>query len=94
MKRPRLLISTILSIIIVLTVVRVGIENSISTTGIELMALQEKAEKYKKENAIMEEKYLESTSLTKISSVAKEKGFVEVNNQMYLSTPLPLALNQ
>ena len=94
MKRPRLLVTLILMTILVLAVVRVSIENSISTTGGELLVLQEQVEKYRKENTVLEEKYLENSSLTKISSVAREKGFVEAKNQMYLSTPLPLALNQ
>lgn len=94
MKRPRFLITLVLLLIIALAVVRVGIENSISTTGSDLLALQNKVDVYKKENALLEEKYLENSSLTKISSVAKEKGFVSASNQVYLSTPLPLALNQ
>jgi cell division protein FtsL len=94
MKRPRILITLILGIIIALSVVRIGIENSISTTGIELVALQESVEKYKKENALLSERYLEESSLTKIASVAAEKGFVQAKNQMYLSAPLPLALKK
>lgn len=92
MKRPRLLITLVLLLIIALSIVRIGIENSISTTGIELMALQEKAEKYSKENALLEEKYLEDSSLTKIASAAAEKGFVAAKSHVYLSAPLPLAL--
>ncbi|HVF69740.1 MAG TPA: hypothetical protein VNA13_04225 [Xanthomonadales bacterium] len=92
MKRPKRLIIFIFLIIFALAVVRVSIENSISTTGIELMAYQERIEGYKKSNAQLEERYLEKSSLTKISSVAREKGFVESKTQLYLSTPLPLAL--
>lgn len=92
MKRSKSLITFIFLIIVALSVVRVSIENSISTTGIELMAHQERIEEYKKFNAQLEEKYLEKSSLTKISSVARRSGFVESKNQVYISTPLPLAL--
>lgn len=92
MKRPKRLISFIFLIIFMLSVVRVSIENSISTTGIEVMALQEKLEVYKKENSQLEERYLASSSLTNISEIAQKKGFVESKNPVYLTDPLPLAL--
>jgi cell division protein FtsL len=94
MKRPKRLISFIFLIILALSVVRVSIENNISTTGVELMSLQEKLETYKKENSQLEESYLASSSLTKISEIAQKKGFVESKNPVYFSTPLPLALKQ
>ncbi len=92
MKRPKSLIIFIFLIIAALSIVRVSIENSISTTGIELMAHQTRIEEYKKSNAQLEEKYLEKSSLTKISSVARRNGFVESKSQVYISTPRPLAL--
>ncbi|HUQ85009.1 MAG TPA: hypothetical protein VM077_01685 [Candidatus Limnocylindrales bacterium] len=92
MKRPKRLIIFIFLIIISLAVARVTIENSISTTGVELIGYEEKIEEYKKSNAQLEERYLEKSSLTKISVSAREKGFIESKNQVYLSTPLPLAI--
>lgn len=94
MKRPRLLISLIVLVILALSIVRITIENSISTAGTELLKLQANVEVYKKSNAILQEKYLEDSSLTKIASSAADKGFVPAKNQVYLSTPLPLALKQ
>lgn len=94
MKRPRLLITIILLTILILAIVRVTVENSISTTGSELLKLQTKLEVYKKSNALLQEKYLEVSSLTKIASSAGQLGFVPVKNQVYLSTPLPLALKR
>lgn len=91
MKRTRRLISFIFVIIILLSVVRVSIENSISTTGIELMSLQERLDSYKKENSQLEERYLTDSSLTNISKKAQKTGFIEAKNAVYLSTPLPLA---
>lgn len=92
MKRPKRLISFIFLIIIALSVVRVTVENSISTTGITLVKLQERLASYKKDNALLAERYLQDSSFLSIASKAAEKGFVESKNQVYLSTPLPLAL--
>lgn len=94
MKRPVKVIITIFLVIFALCVVRVALENSISTTGVELQGLQNKVEAYRKANSILQEKYLEDSSLTHIASAAAEKGFVLAKNQVYLSTPLPLALKQ
>ena len=74
--------------------VRVTVENSISTTGIELMKLQEEVAAYKKDNALLQEKYLANSSLINIAAKARKKGFVDSTNQVYLSAPLPLALKQ
>jgi cell division protein FtsL len=94
MKRPRLLITIILFTILVLSIGRVTVENNISTAGTELLKLQAKVDDYKKSNAILQEKYLEDSSLTKIASSAAQKGFIVAKNQVYLSTPLPLALKR
>jgi len=58
------------------------------------MNLQNRIEAYKKTNAMLSEKYLEDSSLTTIAAKAKEKGFIDAKDQVYLSTPLPLALKQ
>ena len=92
MKRPKRLLVTMMLIILALAVVRVVIENSISTTGIELIAYQQKLESYKRSNALLEESYLEKSSLTRISSTAKESGFIESKDVVYLSAPIPFAL--
>jgi cell division protein FtsL len=94
MKRPKLLIGFMLAVIMALSVVRIGIENSISTTGIELVRLQGELDEYKKENYQLEEKYLAESSLTEIASKAATLGFVDAKKTVYLSTPLPLALKQ
>lgn len=92
MRRPRFLITLIFLTIIVLSVVRVAIENSISTAGTELMALESTMEKYRRENSQLKERYLASSSLTRIANVAKEEGFTVAKSQVILSAPLPLAL--
>ncbi len=94
MRRPSQLIFLIFLVIVALGIVRVTIENSISTTGIELVRLQDKLSAYKKDNELLSEKYLENSSLLSISAKARQKGFVDSKNQVYLSAPLPLALKQ
>lgn len=94
MKRPKLFIGLIFALVILLSVVRVSIENSISTTGIELVALNEELDEYKKDNYQLEEKYLRESSLTQIASRAAELGFVDTEKTVNLSTPLPLARNR
>lgn len=88
------LISFFLFSIIALSVVRVGVVNSISTTGEELATLETQIKDVKKQNTILEEQYLALSSLTNIEEKAKQLGFIEAKSQLYLSTPLPLALKQ
>ena len=93
-KKPLALISSFVFVIVVLSVVRVTILNSISTTGIELVSLQHDVTKYKKENVLLKEEYLAVSSLTTIDKQAKSLGFVDTKAHIYLNTPLPLALRQ
>ena len=81
-------------VIVALAVVRVAILNSISTTGIELVNIQNELTIYKKQNVLLKEEYLEVSSLTAIDKKAKSLGFVDAKSHIYLNTPLPLALNQ
>ena len=71
---------------------QVIISNSLSTTGITLAKLEKELALYKKENILLQEKVLHISSLTHIASVASELGFVQEKSQVYLSTPLPLAV--
>lgn len=73
---------------------RIGLVNSISTTGIELSEIQAELTTYKKQNQILKERYLEASSLTNLEKRAEKLGFVEAKSQLYISAPLPLALNQ
>lgn len=94
MKRPVFIISSLLFIIVVLSVTRVALVNSISTTGIELANLETEMKAQKKQNELLKEQYLQASSFTNIEAKAKELGFVEAKTQVYLSEPLPLALKQ
>ena len=78
--------------IILLTLTRVVVTNTISTNGIDLANIQDKTNELKKQNALIREEILESSSLFHIASEAAEVGFVPSKTQMVLSSPAPLAL--
>ncbi len=94
MKKPLLLVIFFIITIMILSTVQVGTSSKLSTTGIELEKLQAQINKYKKENMILEEKVLEASALINVSKKAKDLGFVQSKSQIYLSNPLPFALNQ
>jgi cell division protein FtsL len=72
---------------------QVVISNKISTVGIELDSLQSEIAKYRKENSLLQQKVLEESALVNVSKKAKAIGFIEAKSKIYLSNPLPIALN-
>lgn len=94
MNKPIYLIFFLFGVIIALSLVQVGLSNKISTAGAQLTQLETKLVAYQKENIVLQEQFLEASSLTNLSKKAKKSGFVEAKSQIYLNTPLPLALNQ
>ncbi len=94
MKRPVFVIIFISLIIVILSIVQVSVANQISTTGSELVALQNKVNDYQRENTILHEQLLAAASFTTIADKAKQLGYVPAKSQVYLNTPLPLALKQ
>ncbi|HWY79487.1 MAG TPA: hypothetical protein VNW29_03955 [Candidatus Sulfotelmatobacter sp.] len=92
MKKPLLLISFLGIIIVVLLLVRISMINSISTTGIKLVDIQNEIDSYNKQNEILKVKYLQAAAYTNIASKAKKIGYVPVKSDIDLSAPLPLAL--
>ena len=94
MKKPMILVGSLLFVIIALSVVRITLVNSISTTGIELVDLQNQIAKYNNDNELLQEKYLQAASYTTISAQAKKLGFVPQKSEIDMIAPLPLALKQ
>lgn len=94
MKKPVFFLIIPIGIIIILSVVQVVVANHISTTGAELSKIQDEVRTYRKENTEIEEQILATSSLIRISEVAKNDGYVETKTTVSLSTPLPLALKQ
>jgi len=94
MRKPTLIIGTLLILVIILSVVRIFVSNRIATSGTVLGKVQEQISYYKLENAVLSERlYLES-SLTNISSKARELGYTDKKTGFVLSGQLPVALKQ
>ena len=92
MKKPAFFITLIIFTIIVLTIAYVMVSSSLSTTGILLNDIEKKINVYKRENANLREKVLFASSFTNIASEASQLGFVESKSEVFLTTPLPLAV--
>lgn len=93
MNRLVIVSSGLFFIVIVLAVLQVMMTNILSTDGAQLSELQAQVSKYKRENALLNEKILQTSALTTVAEKATQQGFVP-SSQTYLSTPLPLALKQ
>ncbi len=91
MKKPALILLTLLFIIIFLSVARITVANRISTSGIALASIEDQVSSYKKENLILQEKLLTVSSFTQISSRAGELGFVPDKGNFVISTSIPVA---
>ncbi len=92
MKKPFFILGFLGLLVISLLLVRISLLNSISTTGITLVALQNKIDTYKKQNEILKVQYLQAASYTHIAARAKKLGYVPVKTEVDLTSPMPLAL--
>lgn len=93
MKKPYLLLSGILGIIILLSVVQISLSNILSTGGIQIATMQEELLSYQKENAQLKEQIYSLASLTHITDVASGQGYVkETATAFVLDNPTPLAI--
>jgi cell division protein FtsL len=91
MRRPILVLTLLLTMILGLSITQASMANQISTTGADLVAVQQEVKDYKKNNTILKEKVLEASSFTNLTKKAKKLGFVEAKSPEYLNAPLPLA---
>jgi cell division protein FtsL len=92
MKKPLLLIGLLSCIVIALVLLRISLVDSISTSGIKLVDLQNQINEYKNENELLQVQYLQAASYTNIFAKASKLGYVHVETQVDLTTPEPLAL--
>jgi len=74
-----------------LSIAQASMANQISTTGSELVSLQQQVKDYKRDNTILQEQLLEASSFTNLEKKAQKLGFVEAKTPEYLNAPLPLA---
>lgn len=92
MKKPILVITFLSLVIVLLIILRVSLVNSISTTGIQLVDLQNQIAYYENQNELLKVQYLQAASYTNISQKATKLGYVPVSNEVDLDAPAPLAL--
>ncbi len=91
MKKTLRYFSIILVVIVFLSVALVVVSNRIATTGVALGQLEEEIDTYKKQNALLREEILLSSSLTQIASEAARLGFVQAESEIVLTSQPPLA---
>ncbi|MEK7160265.1 MAG: hypothetical protein AAB702_02185 [Patescibacteria group bacterium] len=94
MKKPVLIIATLVFVILTLSVVRIFISNNISTSGVVLGKVGEELDKYKLENSITAEKLYTMASLTSVSQKAYTLGFVDSKSDFVLNQKVPVAIKQ
>ena len=94
MKRPVYLIIFIAIVIVGLTLAQISVGNQISTTGTELSKLQKQVTDYERENAILQEEILNTSSYTNISEKADELGYAPNTTVINLNVAPPLAMKQ
>lgn len=94
MKKPALIISTLVFVILILFVARISVSNRMSTTGIALAKIEDQVSSYKRENLILQEKFLTISSFTQIASRAGEIGFVPNRANFAIKTSIPVAIKQ
>ena len=94
MKKPALIILSLIFTIVALSLVKTFISNRISTSGMVLGEIEDKISYYKTDNAILSEKLYSMSSLTSVAEEAQNQGFVEGKTNYVLANPLPIALKQ
>ncbi len=91
MKKPALLMTISIILILVLSIAKTVVSNRLSTSGALLSQTLGELNYYKTQNMILREKLLTLSSLTNISSKAGLLGFIENKSEFVLTKPLPLA---
>ncbi|MEK7060952.1 MAG: hypothetical protein AAB931_00345 [Patescibacteria group bacterium] len=92
--RYKLILQSLIFTAVALTLLRIGVANSISTSGVELGKINETVNNYWLENYLLSEKLLSQSSLSAIASEAAKLGFADTNESFVLNNPLPLAVRQ
>ncbi|MDO8621238.1 MAG: hypothetical protein Q7R31_03070 [Candidatus Levybacteria bacterium] len=94
MKRFKLLITFLVLVIVFLSIVQVVVSNRLSTTGPLFSKIEEETNFYKRENLLLSERLLTSSSLNNIALKAEALGFIEGKTKFIVTASLPLALRQ
>lgn len=78
-----------------LSLVQIGVSNSLTTGGIELSQIQTQIQDYQKQNAVLKERIYSVASLTHIAQEAQKLGYVSAANTestLVIANPQPFAL--
>ena len=94
MRKPALLISILIIIVITLSVVKTFISNNVSTSGVLLGKAQEEISTYKLENTLLAEKLYTESSLTSIAVKADKLGYIDKKTDFVLTNQYPVAYKQ
>lgn len=96
MKKAKIILGGLFSIILGLIIVNITLNNMMSTQGITFDQLQTNLQNYQRENVLLEDKVLQLSAYTKIASQAATMGFTPdtAKTQIALSSTIPLAYNQ
>ena len=95
MRKPALIITFLIGLVVVLSVVKATVQNRLSTSGVFVAELEKQISFYKTQNAILSEELLTSSSLTSIAARASELGFTNKDSSLLvLKTTKPLAVKR
>jgi len=94
MKKPALIIGSLIILVLVLSVVRIFISNQVATSGVVLGKIQTEAASLKTENTLLAEKLYTKSALTSIDSEAENMGYVTPKSDFVLSGQVPVAYKQ
>ena len=94
MKKPALIITTLMFLVIALVVARVAVSNGLSTSGIAIKTTEDNVSSYKRENLILQEKLLTASSYTQIASKASEIGFLPSKANFVVGSSTTIAIRQ
>lgn len=91
MKKPYIIITFLLGLVVVLSLGEVFMSNMLSTSGIFVSHAEREITFYKTQNVILSEELLAASSLTNIAQKASKSGFINDNTLMVFGTTRPLA---
>lgn len=94
MKKPFIILTSLLCLIVLLTITRAVVANSYSTSGVDLDRLDQEIDTYKRQTALLEEKVLTASAYSTLEKEAEQRGYESMSSQIVLSAPLPIAYNQ
>lgn len=91
MKKPILILTCLILVIIGLTVTRAIVSNTLSTTGVDLSRIDQDIDSYQRKNALIQERILQASAFTTLEQEAEQRGYEAMSSQIVLTSPLPIA---